>query len=723
MRVWIALVLGLLAPSALALDGVVLLPEGSPAADATISVLGRAGSTRSGAAGEFRLVPDPVPPFEVLVVLQGGLVAAPVLVEVLPTSGPLTIKLRSLVSESVTVDSGSTPFTEAPPANAGTMVGRQDLEQRRPETLAEAVEALPGVSRIDEGHTSVPAIRGLARGRTLILIDGQRVTAERRAGPSATFLDPFFLEGIEVSRGPGAVAYGSDAFGGVIHARTRQAAPGTPLEGRLEAAAGAGVPERGLAGQLSRGFEQGGAILQARWRQSGDYRTPEGDAVNSSFEDYGARLRLDHEVGPGRLGVALQFDRGRDTGKPGLDALTQPTSYPVEDSDRFTLVYEGDPRGVFSRWGASAFFGRYRLLTERERLPTATAAREVAASDVDARDWGLRASGSSAIGGFRVEGGLDFSGRFDLQATGSVQHYSLADEPTTVTEEQAIEEAGRRDLGAFVAIDGRLARFAGVTAGGRLDFVDAHNSGGFYGDDQQSHEAASGFASLLLGPWFGTTATVQAATGFRDPTLSDRYFRGIGGRGFVIGNPALEPERARQFDLALRHTGRVRASLYLYHYTIEDLVERYRVGSDFRFRNRGEAILRGAELELQADLGETTTLELAAQAARGETEDGAPVADTPAESLSATLRQRLGERGDVYARATWRADDPDFGPTEISLDGAFTLEAGGSWRFAEQLQARLTLKNLLDQAYRQTADENAALAPGFTALLSLSARF
>jgi hypothetical protein len=36
----------------------------------------------------------------------------------------------------------------------------------------------------------------------------------------------------------------------------------------------------------------------------------------------------------------------------------------------------------------------------------------------------------------------------------------------------------------------------------------------------------------------------------------------------------------------------VRASLYLYRYTIEDLVERYRVGSDFRFRNRGEALLR-----------------------------------------------------------------------------------------------------------------------------------
>ncbi len=723
MRLAVVVALSLLAPAAAALDGVVLLPEGSPAVDATVSVLGRSGSTRTGAAGEFRLVPEPVPPFEVLVVLQGGMVAAPVLVETLPATGPLTIRLRSLVSESVTVDSGSTPFTEAPPANAGALVGRRELEQRRPETLAEAIESLPGVSRIDEGHTSVPAIRGLARGRTLILIDGQRVTAERRAGPSATFLDPFFLEGIEVSRGPGAVAYGSDAFGGVIHARTRQAAPGAPLEGRLEAAAGAGVPERALAGQLSRGFEQGGVIAQARWRRADDYRTPEGDAFNSGFEDWGARLRVDHEVGPGRLGAIVQVDRGRDTGKPGLDALTQPTTYPREDSARYTVVYEGDPRGAFSRWGLSAFYGAYRLVTERERLATSTVPREVSSSDVAARDWGFRASGATALRGFRVEGGLDFAGRFDLRADGSIQRYALSGAATTRSDERSIEDAARRDLGAYVAIDGRLSRFAGLTAGGRLDFVRARNTGGFFGDREQPHEAASGFASLLLGPWLGTTATVQAASGFRDPTLSDRYFRGVGGRGFVVGNPELEPERARQLDLALRYTGRVRASLYAYRYRIEDLVERYRTGADFLFRNRGEALLRGVELELQANLDEATTLELAAQAARGETEDGAAVADVPSESLGLTLRRRLGERGDAFVRGVWRAHDADFGPTEIALDGAVTLEAGGSWRLRESLHARLTLKNLLDTAYRQTADENAALAPGRTALLSLSARF
>ena len=55
----------------------------------------------------------------------------------------------------------------------------------------------------------------------MILLDGARVSAERRAGPSATFVDPNGLAAVEVLRGPGSVVYGSDAFGGVIQAVTR----------------------------------------------------------------------------------------------------------------------------------------------------------------------------------------------------------------------------------------------------------------------------------------------------------------------------------------------------------------------------------------------------------------------------------------------------------------------------------------------------------------------
>ena len=145
------------------------------------------------------------------------------------------------------------------------------------------------------------------------------------------------------------------------------------------------------------------------------------------------------------------------------------------------------------------------------------------------------------------------------------------------------------------------------------------NSGGYFGDRSVTNGAASGFAALTAGSFRGLTFTAQVARGFRDPVLSDRYFRGPSGRGFITGNPDLESETSLQFDASVRYTSRrVRAAVYGYQYRIADLIERYQTTTDnFFFRNRGRARLRGVEVETQVDLPWRLTLEGAFQAARG----------------------------------------------------------------------------------------------------------
>jgi len=155
------------------------------------------------------------------------------------------------------------------------------------------------VSVVSEGHAAVPAIRGLARGRTLILIDGVRVTSDRRVGPSATYLDPFVLDGIEVARGPGSVAYGSDAFGGVIYARTRRVAANSPLAFRAVGAIGTGMPQQRVGLELTKGLPKGGVAVQAHYRDFDDYDSPAGEVFNSGATDRGFLLRAEHEVGRG----------------------------------------------------------------------------------------------------------------------------------------------------------------------------------------------------------------------------------------------------------------------------------------------------------------------------------------------------------------------------------------------------------------------------------------
>ncbi|MGD8894604.1 MAG: TonB-dependent receptor [Acidobacteriota bacterium] len=714
--------LALAAPAG-AFEAIVYLPDGRPAADARVLLLGQTGGARTGPDGRFSWVPEPRVPFQVLVVLPGDVNTAPILVEELPTDGSsLVLTVQLAATDTVTVEAGASPHTEAPPANAATLVLQEDITQRRPPNLTESISSLPGAGRVGEGVAAVPSLRGLARGRTLVLIDGARVTSERRAGPSATFLDPATLEAVEVVRGPGSVAWGADAFGGVIHARTRKAPHGGGWAGRVDASLGAGVPQGTVMAEVARGLGDGGVLVAGRHREGGDYRSPAGTIPGSAYRDSGFRVQAHHEVGPGRLAAGWQSDLGRDLGKPSSEWDLARTVYPIEDSHRLTLSYDGDPIGALNRWWVDGFLGSSRLVTDR--VAEVDAASERRSSDIRARDYGLRASGAGAAGRTAVRGGIDLNGRVGLEALQTLERQEPGDGSTILEQGVAIEDASRHDLGAWFTLERRLLPRLLLSAGLRFDRVTTRNVGGYFGDRDTRHDSLSGALGLVGGPVGSVTVTGQVSRGFRDPTLSERYFRGVTGRGFVTGNPDLDPEKSLQYDVAIRRPGRVRAALYLYRYEIRDLAERYREGPDFLFRNRGRALLRGVELELQADLGGGFAADLALQAAEGRAlDDGAPLADVPAEGLTLSVRRGFGEAGVVWARALFRARRDDPGPVEREVPAFGVLDLGGVWRATRGLELRLVAGNVFDTEYLSSPDELAVAAPGRSIVATVSARF
>ena len=214
--------------------------------------------------------------------------------------------------------------------------------------------------------------------------------------------------------------------------------------------------------------------------------------------------------------------------------------------------------------------------------------------------------------------------------------------------------------------------------------------------------------------------TLQFAHGFRVPTLSDRFFVGPSGRGIVHGNPELEPETSDQIDAAVRWARSGRSfSFYAYHYTIEDLIERFRVGNDFFFRNRGEARVEGIEFESQLALNAAFGLELGAAYAEGETpEDGLPVNDIAAPSAIATLRWHH-QRFYAFLRAAGYLEDDRPGPSEVVRDAYGTFDLGGGFEFLPGFELRLLGKNLTDEFYYEAGDAIAPPGKGRTIALGL----
>ncbi len=106
-------------------------------------------------------------------------------------------------------------------ANPVTTVSAAQVQNSGALTLGDLVQALPQITgspqntRVNNGGgsgASFASLRGLGSGRTLVLIDGQRMLNQ-----DLNIIPSELVERIEVLNDGGAVTYGSDAIGGVIN--------------------------------------------------------------------------------------------------------------------------------------------------------------------------------------------------------------------------------------------------------------------------------------------------------------------------------------------------------------------------------------------------------------------------------------------------------------------------------------------------------------------------
>lgn len=601
------------------------------------------------------------------------------------------VRLEPAYRESITVTTGATPNIEGTPAAAPVIVGGEEIEQRKPAHIADAVATTPGVTIRGEGPPAVPVVRGLAGGRTLLLIDDARIVAERRAGPSATFVDPLSLGSIEISRGPGSVAYGSDALGGVVHLRPRDPVPGHP-EVRYDLwSSFGGTSARSAAVEASADALGGALLASLHARAADDAHDANGDEIaNSQYRDRGAMFRYVRDAEWGRFRAGLMTSVARDVGAPASEIVQ--TVYPDERATLATFALD-----LANAVAVRGSLGSYSVTTNRVR-PTG-----VESAAVKARDASFRISGERSSGSARVAGGIDFVSRFDLRAHGS------------------IDDADRYDTGAFASWNGSAGKLLQLAVGGRADHIATRNRGGHFGDRATSDLALSGFGAVTAGPFRGVTATLQIASGYREPTLSDRYFRGVSGRGFITGNPGLEPERSLQFDGGIRWSGAFgRIALYAYDYRIRDLVERYRSGGDFFFRNRGEAEIRGVELEAATRFARHVELTIGAAAARGEALDtGDALDDIGAPSVHTSLRW-AAERASAFITASAYARDDRPGPVEVARRAYADVDVGAGWRIHPRFEVRVVVRNATNVQRYGSPDEAAAFAPGRSVMIGIN---
>ncbi len=140
----------------------------------------------------------------------------------------LSIKLEELQQElaEVIVQNKLVPKQQVNQLNA------TQIESQFSGSLAKSLDEIPGVNSIEIGAgSSKPTIRGFSFNRVLVTENGMRHEGQQWGSDHGLEVDALSVEDVEVIKSASALAYGSDAIGGVIKLNTNKAPQDEGLTG------------------------------------------------------------------------------------------------------------------------------------------------------------------------------------------------------------------------------------------------------------------------------------------------------------------------------------------------------------------------------------------------------------------------------------------------------------------------------------------------------------
>jgi len=562
--------------------------------------------------------------------------------------------------DEIVVTATGAPQSIAEVGQAITVIDRQTIETRQATVLSDLLATTPGVSVSRTGGvgtvTSV-RIRGASSAQALVLIDGVRVNDPSDPGGAFDF-GPVLtgsIDRIEILRGPNAVAWGSQAIGGVVSITTRL--PGG--EPSLDASA-----EYGAFNTVVTTASASYAVGPVSARFGGGYTTTDGiSALRAGTERDG----FDQYSANGRVNVAIS-----DT--VGLDLR----GYYTRSSNAFDSQFgTGDSDDVARTEQLIGYAGVTAALFD------GNLANRLGASHA------------------RIDRAYDGAFPFTAQGVSDrVEYRGDARFSDALRSVFGIEYEATR-LRTFDAFSGADTRTTGIwSVYGQMlvnPLPGLHVTGGLRHDE---HRTFGGKTTLgANAAWtFGSTAIrASYAEGFKAPSLSQLY--GFG------GSTDLRPEESRSIDVGLEQrllNDRLRASITYFDRRSRNLIVSN--PSTFQLSNVARANADGVELELAATPSAHLTLTAnysyvrSVNATAGDANFGRNLQLTPRQRLSASIDWTRG-RFALGATALLVGDSFNDRANAVPIDGFATADIRASLALGDRLLLFGRVENLFDESY------------------------
>ncbi len=539
------------------------------------------------------------------------------------------------------------------------LIDRETIERSNAGDAAELLRFHAGFDLGRNGGPGQPTalfIRGAESNHTLVLVDGIRINPGTIGLPALQNIAPDMIERIEVIKGPRSAVWGSDAIGGVVNIVTRR---GSQTGWVMEAGYGDYDTRRAsLVGGFELG-EQADLDLGVSWLDSAGFPTRTDDTVDRGFDNLNTSLALRADVGA--ADVALRYWRTSGNSEYSDFFLT-----PV-DQDFVTSTAAAEVRLPVGTKGTARFsFSHMDDEIQQNQSPDFL---ETDRNTFDAQyDW--QPSGMHA---------LSLGGMFYREQASS-ESFGEGFEADTDSLNLFVQD--RITHGAHSAL---LA----------LGYTDHETAGTAV---TWNAEYGYGFNERR------TRVYALAGSGFRAPDASDRFGYG--------GNPQLEPEQSRNYEVGLRHALTERQSLEFaaFHNDIEDLID-FTVVSFDPFvgvnQNVAEARIEGIEASwAYRGTAWQARVEAIYQEPR-DLADDSPLLRRAEESLTVNLTRAFGPALLLGLDVLATGERKDFGfPTDVTLDGYVLANLTASWQVTPKLALIGRVENLLDEDYELASTYN-----------------
>ena len=651
-----------------------------------------------------------------------------------------------------------------------SVITQEEIRRSSARNVGELLEDIPGVRINNDGGQGMKRIkiRGEDAFRTLVMIDGQKVSEHKSMSGSPMLIDPSMIERIEVIKGPASVLYGSDAIGGAINIITKKG--GTkPIEGEVSAGMNTSASGKNASGAIYGGIDGWKYRLSASIEDNDNLKTPKGEMENTYFTARSVSGFLSYDFTPdATVGASLDY---YDLEFGSSDVNTPGFTVDVPKWTRFKAAAFGEFKNItssFVRLRTDIFYQKSKK-DMTNTVPGVWTQGEVDTfkamgfEEAFLNRVGVQAGNAYVLQphalndmnqyGFSIQADWQIGDRNYLIAGYEISYDDLNAHswntganvmPMMLTDKNY--DGYQMTNAVYASMETLLSANLTLTYGARYTWVktDMDSINNKMGT-KTSGEGSDGKIVFNAGVlWHGTdnlTLRASYAQGYRSPILQELYIdTSMGSTGTTYANPDLKPETSDNFEIGARwnSTG-LSADLAIFYSTADDYIATLYNAQKrgYQYNNVAEAKTFGVELTSSVRIAETgfepylTATWMRRQYQNG---NGFSTYDTATPEFMLRYGVRwsgmyagLGLRADAFARSQTEIeyDDGVQSATDSSsyrLGGYTTLNltAGVDFGPKRQYSFDMGLYNIFDKGYQE---QTSIYEPGRYFVAKLGARF